>query len=252
MRQGGAATLKPAPDDVRLGEAQFADVNLDRAERQFSVVSGALFVLAGMRRRSFKMLVGGGFLLYRGVTGYCPVYRALEKLVGAPLSEGLVLEESIAVNKPVEEAYALWRQIENLPRFMVHVESVTPTYGNRSHWVARLPEPIRLEWDAAITDDQPNKKISWCSLPGSRIHHSGSVFFHPLRGHGGTEIKIILNYKPPAGSAGTAAARLLSLLTRNQIRTDLRSFKAIAETGERPTTEGQPCGRVAPGDGAIA
>ena len=250
MHQGGAETLNAAPDDIRPAEQiDFSDVNLDRVERQFSIATGALLIFGALRRRSFKMLLGGGYFLYRGVTGYCPVYRAFENWAGAPLSEGLSFEESVAVNKPVDEVYALWRGVENLPNFMLHLESVTPTYGNRSHWVARLPAPLRLEWDAAVTEEHENRKISWCSLPGSRVHHQGSVFFHPLAGHGGTEIKIIMNYKPPVGSAGTAAAKLLSLLTQNQLRADLRAFKAVAETGEKPTTSGQPSGRALQGNG---
>ena len=244
MHQGGAQTMKPATDGIWPEHStDFANVNLDPAERRLSVVAGGLLVFAGLRRHSLSMILSGGAFLYRGITGYCPVYRALENSLGTSLSEGLQFEDSIAVNKPVEDIYALWRHIENLPRFMLHLESVTPMDANSSHWIARMPAPLRLEWDAAITDDQPNKKISWCSLPSSRVHHAGSVFFHPLTGRGGVEIKIIFNYKPPAGSAGTAAAKLLNMLTRKQIRTDLRAFKAVAETGERPTTVGQPSGR---------
>jgi len=178
------------------------------------------------------------------------VYRALERSLGIPLTDGLSFEESITVNKPVEQVYALWRQVDNLPRFMLHLESVTPTYGNRSHWVARITAPFRLEWDATITDEETNKRISWCSLPGSDVHHAGSVFFHTLRAHRGTEVKLIFKYQPPAGSAGAAVAKLLNLVTKNQIQADLRAFKAVAETGERPTIKGQPSGRAIHGNGA--
>jgi uncharacterized membrane protein len=245
MHQGRAETMSVAADDVWPERATvFADVNLERPERRFSVISGALLLFSGLRRRSLPMILGGGALLYRGISGYCPVCRALEHSIGMPLTYGLYFKESIAVNKPVEQVYALWRHVENLPRFMLHLESVTPTYGNRSHWVARIPAPLRLEWDAAITDEQENQRISWCSLPGSRVDHAGSVFFHSLPVRGGTEVKIIFKYKPPAGSAGAAAAKLLSMLTQNQIKADLRAFKAVAETGERPTTVGQPSGRA--------
>jgi len=253
MHQSRAETMSVAADDVWPERAtDFADVNLEGPERRFSIISGALILFGGLRRRSLPMILGGGTLLYRGISGYCPVYGALEHSVGMPLTDGLYFEGSIAVNKPIEQVYGLWRHIENLPRFMLHLESVTPTYGNRSHWVARMPAPIRLEWDAAITAEQENRRISWCSLPGSRVDHAGSVFFHPLSGHGGTEVKIIFKYRPPAGSAGAAAAKLLSLLTQNQIRADLRAFKAVAETGERPTTVGQPSGRATQRHGAAA
>jgi uncharacterized membrane protein len=253
MYQGRARTMSAAPDDVWPEPAVgFDDVNLDRTERRFSTISGALLFLGGLHRRSLPMILGGGALLYRGVSGYCPVYRSFERLSGMPLTDGLQFEASIAVHKPVEQVYALWRHLENLPRFMSHLESVTPTYDNRSHWVAHMPAPLRLEWDAEISDDQQNKKISWCSLPQSSVHHAGSVFFHALPERGSTEIKIIFGYRPPAGSAGTAAAKLLNVLTQNQIKADLRAFKAVAETGERPTTAGQPSGRAVRHSGATA
>jgi uncharacterized membrane protein len=253
MHQSRAGTMNVAADDVWPARTtDFAGVNLGRPERLFSVFSGALILFGGLHRRSLPLILGAGALLYRGISGYCPVYRALERFVGMPLTDGLYFEESIAVNKPVEQVYALWRHVENLPRFMLHLESVTPTYGNRSHWVARMPAPLRLEWDAAVTDEQENRRISWCSLPGSRVDHAGSVFFHSLPGRGGTEVKIIFKYKPPAGSAGAAAAKLLSLLTQNQIKTDLRAFKAVTETGERPTTVGQPFGQATQRNGATA
>ena len=251
MHQSRAPTMSVAPDDVWPEQSTaFPDVNLEPAEQRFSIVSGTLVLFGGLRRRSLPMILGGGFLLYRGIRGYCPVYRALERSLGISLTDGLSFEESITVNKPVEQVYALWRQVDNLPRFMLHLESVTPTYGNRSHWVARITAPFRLEWDATITDEETNKRISWCSLPGSDVHHAGSVFFHTLRAHRGTEVKLIFKYQPPAGSAGAAVAKLLNLVTKNQIQADLRAFKAVAETGERPTIKGQPSGRAIHGNGA--
>jgi uncharacterized membrane protein len=148
---------------------------------------------------------------------------------------GLRIEESVTVNKPIHQVYSLWHRLENLPRFMSHIESVTPAGENRSHWVANLAPPLRLEWDAEIIDDEENKKLSWRSLSGSIIDHSGSVFFHAAPARRGTEVKIILTYTPPGGSAGAVAAELLRRITRTQIRTDLRAFKAVAETGEKPT-----------------
>jgi len=233
--------LRPAPDDVRAQRSD--DVNLAAVERGISAACGTLLVLSGLRRRSLPMLIGGSALIYRGATGVCPVYRAIESQAGGPLSDGLRIEESITVNKPPEFVYALWRRLENLSRFMSHIESVTVTVGNQSHWVAKLPAPLRLEWDAEIVDEQENKKLSWRSLPGSRIDHSGTVFFHFVPNRNSTEVKAILTFKPPAGSVGASIARLLNFLTKSQIRSDLRAFKAVAETGEKPTTIGQPSGR---------
>jgi uncharacterized membrane protein len=237
MYQGGPEALMPAHDDVWSNAVSSAHrTNVGPVERGVSIFSGAMLLLSGLRRRSAPILIAGGTLVYRGVTGSCPIYRAIESRSGASLLNGLQIEETITVNKPVHQVYSLWRRLENLPRFMSHVQSITPAGDNRSHWVAKLAPPFCLEWDAEIVDDQENKKLSWRSLPGSSIYHSGTVFFHGARGGRGTEVKIILTYTPPGGSAGAAAAELLSRLTKNQIRADLRAFKAVAETGEKPTS----------------
>ena len=194
----------------------------------------------GLRRRSLPLLVGGGVLLFRGVTGKWPVYRGL-RAVGATRN-GLQIEESITVYRPADQVYDLWRHLENLPRFMSHLESINVLSGNRSHWVARLPTPFRLEWDAEIVDDQPTKKsvVALVARWKSATQWLGVIPAVPERGS--TEIKVIFDYRPPVGRAGAAIAKLLSLVTTNQIRSDLRTFKAVAETGEKPTTAGQPTG----------
>jgi uncharacterized membrane protein len=236
MYQSRSETMSTAQDDVWSDRSDsLDDVNVLPVERGVSAVVGTIFLLAGLRRGSLPLLLGGGLLLHRGVTGFCPVYRALESHSGTSLKDGLQIEESITVGKPADQVYALWRQLENLPRFMSHIESVSVSDRDRSHWVAKVPGPLRLEWDATIVDEQENKKLSWRSLPGSSIDHAGAVLFHSAPGRKGTEVKVILSYKPPAGTAGAAAAQLMSRITKNQIRMDLRSFKAMAETGEKPT-----------------
>jgi uncharacterized membrane protein len=236
MRQSRPEAVIPAGDDVWSGGLTAPnEINVGPVERAVSIVSGAVLSLSGLRRGSVPRLFAGGTLLYRGVTGSCPFYRAIESRSGITLMNGLQVEASVTVNKPIHQVYSLWRRLENLPRFMSHIESVTLVGDNKSHWVAKLTSPFRLEWDAEIVGEEENKKLSWRSLSGSSIEHTGTVFFHTAPAGRGTEIKIILTYSPPGGSAGAAAAELLRGITKNQIRTDLRGFKAAAETGEKPT-----------------
>jgi len=243
MYQSSPPTLSPALDDIWSNPSSEWDVSLSTTERRISTLSGGLLLFMGLRRRSLPLLGGGGVLLRRGVTGKCPVYRRLRE-AGVASRNGLQIEESITVYRPADQVYALWRRLENLPRFMSHLESINVLSGNRSHWIARLPTPFRLEWDAEIVEDQPPKKLSWRSLPGGSIQHSGSVLFRAVPERESTEVKVIFDYRPPAGRAGAAVAKLLNLVTTNQIRSDLRTFKAVAETGERPTTAGQPTGHL--------
>jgi uncharacterized membrane protein len=232
MHQGRLKTLTSAADEV-----EESYINVGPIERWLSVAGAAALLAIGARRKNAPLLIGGGVLLFRGVIGFCPVYEALK----SRRSE-LEIEKTISVFRPVNEVYAVWRNLENLPRFMSHLESVTVIDDKRSRWVAQLPRPLRLEWDAAITEEHENESLSWASLPDSDVAHAGSVYFRSVPGRNATEVRVTLSYRPPAGAAGAAVGRFLSTITEDQIREDLRCFKAIVEAGERPTTAGQPTG----------
>ena len=253
MRQSRLEAMNPAIDDLRsVGQIRFTAVTVAPVERYLSLLAGSALLFSGLRRQSLPLLLGGGALFYRAATSFCLVYKTLQSSSGVQSKTGLDFEDTFTVQKPAEEVYSLWRRLENLPRFMSHLESVTALNDRQSHWVAKIPPPLHLEWDATIVEDRENQRISWRSLPGSSINHAGSVFFHRLPVRNATEIKIIFSYDPPVGSAGAAVARLLSAVTEHQLREDLRGFKALLEAGERPTTAGQPSGRKAQEKEAIA
>jgi uncharacterized membrane protein len=164
---------------------------------------------------------------------------------GATLLKGgrIALTKAIAVNATPEQCYDAWRNFERLPRFMKHLEEVRMTGEKRSHWVARGPGGMRVEWDAETTADVPNTQISWRSLPGATVENEGSVSFEPGPAGRGTLVRVNLQYRPPGGSAGSIVARLFGEEPTMQIPEDLRRFKRLVETGEIPTIEGQPHGR---------
>jgi uncharacterized membrane protein len=136
---------------------------------------------------------------------------------------------SITINKPVSEVYAFWRRFENLPRFMDYLESVTPRAGERSRWVAKLPLGRTIAWDAEIIEDRPNELIAWRTVEGSTLQHRGEVTFARTPGRDMTEVRVKLEL----GVFGTRPNPVLAkLLTRPQIKGDLRRFKQVMETGE--------------------
>jgi uncharacterized membrane protein len=150
--------------------------------------------------------------------------------------------KTIAVNRPPDECYSFWRQLDGLPRFMDPLESVTVQDARRSHWVARGPGKMRVEWDAEIVRDEPGSLISWTSVPGSTVHTRGVVEFKPGPGGRGTIVHVALYYDPPMKSLGAVVARLTMTGPEHQLKESLRRFKQMIETGEIPTTEGQPSG----------
>ncbi|HEX8683099.1 MAG TPA: SRPBCC family protein [Ardenticatenaceae bacterium] len=154
----------------------------------------------------------------------------------------IVVERSMTINRPLSEVYSFWRDFENLPRFMNHLQSVTTTGDGRSHWVLKTPLPIPLEWDAELTQEKENELIAWRSLPDSTIENRGSVRFRELPYDRGTEVKVTFAYDPPGGIIGEKFAQLANGVTAATIEEDIRHLKQILEAGEIPTNDGQPRG----------
>ncbi|MDB5108480.1 MAG: hypothetical protein JWM69_1421 [Candidatus Binatus sp.] len=157
-------------------------------------------------------------------------------------SSGIDLQKAVTVNRPADELYRFWRQLENLPRFMKHLNSVKQS-GDTYHWDATGPAGARVQWDARIVEDRPGEMISWRSLENSEVDASGTVHFEKHPPGRGTIVRLLIHYRPPAGSVGSLIAGILGEAPASQIGEDLRRFKQLIETGEIPTTQGQPSGR---------
>ncbi|MCA1559074.1 MAG: SRPBCC family protein [Acidobacteria bacterium] len=150
----------------------------------------------------------------------------------------LHVKKGVTVNRPREDVYQFWRDLENLPRFMQHLEMVEAADGGRSHWVAKAPGGKTVEWDAEIIEERPNELIAWRSLAGSDVRNEGAVRFTQAPGDRGTEVHVELLYDAPAGRAGATIAKLFGEEPSRQIRDDLRRFKQVMETGEIVRSEG--------------
>lgn len=223
-------------------------VKIGETERRISTISGAALVGAALfspgRLRGLLLLTGGAMLV-RGLTGYSLFYRILNINPSQDrLENGIRVERSMTILKPVEEVYAYWRNLENLPRFMENLQQVQ-VQGNQSHWVAEAPLGRSVEWDAVIDEEQPNQKLSWHSISGSQIENTGVVLFQPAPGNRGAEVHVHLEYRAPGGEMGAALAKILGEEPDRQILGDLRRFKQIMETGEVITVKGQTSGREA-------
>ncbi|HKR60587.1 MAG TPA: SRPBCC family protein [Pyrinomonadaceae bacterium] len=230
---------------------QTSGVNVGEWERLASAVAGGALAVYGFRQRTMGGLcltLTGTALLHRGVTGHCNTYDLLGITTKtatrheASVAKDVHVETAIVIDKSPEELYSFWRQFENLPRFMTHLESVTCSGINRSHWVAKGPGGKNVEWDAEIYNEKPNELIAWRSLENSDVVNAGSVRFTPL-GVRGTEVRVVLNYNAPGGRVSALLAKLLGREPGQMIAADLRRLKQILETGEVATTEGQPSGR---------
>ncbi len=231
-------------------------VNVGEIERWASAIGGGALAIYGLTRGSFggvALALVGGSLVYRGTTGHCNVYQAMgvntaettNPRVSVAGGSGIKVEKSITINKSPEELYRFWRNFENLPRFMDHLESVKTSGQDRSHWVAKAPAGTTVAWDAEVYNEKENELIAWRSLEGSDVDNAGSVRFEPAAGGRGTQVRVTLKYDPPGGVIGAAIAKLFTENPEQQIEEDLRRLKQVMETGETATTSGQPSGRSA-------
>jgi uncharacterized membrane protein len=192
----------------------FDEPSVDQIQRWAALTAAAAMIGYGVSRRSVPGLLlaaGAAPLAYRGVTGRWPA----------------------GLECPVDEVYRFWSRLENLPTFMHNLAAVSDLGGGRSHWVARGPGGVRVEWDAEIINEIQNKVLAWKSLPGGDVVSAGSVTFEPARsGDSGTHLTVTLQYEPPAGRFGKLVASAFGSEPSQTIREDLRRLKQLLEAGE--------------------
>jgi uncharacterized membrane protein len=231
-------------------------INLNQAERWISgcvggvLVSHAVTQVSKRPGRALMEGILGGLLVRRGATGHCAVKERLIASDAQPRhaetiasDEGVKVEHAVTINRPIEDVYSFWRSFENLPLFMHHLKQVEVTGPTRSHWIAKGPAGMDVEWDAEILNEHPNELIAWQSLEGSAVNTAGSVKFKAEPHGKGTEVHVNLKYDPPAGKVGVAVAKLFGDDPQHTVLEDLRAFKSLLESGEEATVEGQTAAR---------
>ena len=146
---------------------------------------------------------------------------------------GTKVEHTIEIHRSPEVLFAWWRSLENLPQAMRHLVKVRSLSPRRSYWQAQAPFGQVVDWYAEIISETPGELIAWQSLPGSAVASAGSVRFEP-NGIGGTHLRVIFQYDPPAGALGAAVASLLGSDAQQELVQDLAAFKQFAERELEP------------------
>lgn len=239
--------------------------NVGDSERLVSGLVGGAVLLVAMQRRSWLVkslgLLGLG-LIGRGMSGQCSLYRQLGidstegshhlAIPGGMFNRTVKVQKTVTVKATPAEVYAFWRKFDNLPRFTQNLESVTETQPGQTHWVARGPGDLKVEWEARIHEDTPNERISWTTVEDSPVQHNGSVRFTADPAGRGTQIRVVMRYDIPAGKFGQALAKLLGEEPGQQLDADLRRLKMFLETGEVSRTDGQSAGAGRDTNGQIS
>ena len=189
-------------------------------------------VVAAAKRRSRRTRAINATAAVAGVTAL-DVVTALQltRNPARQAASGIEVKSAVTVNRSPSDVYDYWRKLDNLPRVMTHLESVDST-GSRTTWRAKAPLGKTVTWQAEITEDIPNERIAWCSLPGSTVPNHGSVRFRPAPDGRGTEVLVSLKYDIPGGSLARGVAMLFGEEPSIQIHSDLRRFKQMMEFGD--------------------
>lgn len=200
-------------------------INVGHIERLASVVAGAFLVTQVIKRHKMQsvLFAAGGYLLYRGMTGHCSFYA----LAGDP--RNVNLKTSVTVNRPRNEVFGLWKDLEGLPRFMKHLGSVQRLDDHKSLWQIGAPAGMpTVQWTAEIVREEEGKELSWNSLPHATIKNSGKVNFSDAPS-GGTRIDVHLSYRPPLGKLGEELGWLFNGVLKHKVQEDIQGFKQFAE-----------------------
>jgi uncharacterized membrane protein len=237
-------------ENLRKEDRQAA--GMSKTARLVSGLAGAALLALSFRRKRFRPLlfpVATG-LISKALTGGSGVKSGrpakaaregrISPVASVPRGKGIKVEESVIIDRPVAEVYRFWRNFENLPRFMDHLETVTVIDETHSRWVAKGPAATRVEWDAVIHNEIDDELIAWRSLPGSEVNNAGSVHFAPARDGKATEVRVVLSYDPPAGKLGATVAKLLGEEPSQQVEHDLRRLKHAMDAGGTPAASRRP------------
>lgn len=203
--------------------------NVSTLERILMVTSGAylLYNSLASKNKSIAKAGTGGAMLLRGVSGYCPIYDAAGHLMNDKASNVNIRFQTV-INKPVSEVYTFWRNLENLPKFMNHLQSIKTIDDTTSEWTAKGPAGIgSVSWKAKIVKDRKNKLLSWNSLEESTIRNAGKVIFKDKGSS--TELDITISYHAPLGIAGESAAKLLNPYFEKLVKDDISNIKSYLE-----------------------
>jgi uncharacterized membrane protein len=158
------------------------------------------------------------------------------------------LTGTTTIRRPRSEVYAFWRRLENLPRFMAHLDEVEQIDARHSRWRATAPFGRTVSWDAEITQDIPETRIAWRSAGDAAVRNHGTVTFTSAPDGVSTEVRVRIVYDLPGGRLGAAVARFFGEEPHQQVDDDLRRLKQALETGDVVRSDGALWGRRARGE----
>jgi uncharacterized membrane protein len=191
--------------------------------------SGAIAFAFPGRNRNIAMpaRIVGGLLAARAITNL-----PLRRLFGVvPSRRAVRFQKAITIHEPIERVFEFWSNPENFSRIMNHIQEVKRIGENRFRWTVMGPGGISASWDSRIIESEPNRLLAWRSEPGSLIRNAGIIRFESTA-DGGTRIRLLMSYNPPAGAIGRAVAKVFGVGLKEVLDNDLVRMKSFFEHGK--------------------
>lgn len=149
---------------------------------------------------------------------------------------------AVTIGRSPEDLRALWRRPDVQSRIWAHFADVTPDEDGGAAWVAKGPAGGEYRWSTRI-EEGADAALRWSTLDGADVPNAGTLVFRPAPGDRGTEAHLTVRFDPPGGVVGEALGKLFHIVPREIVQTVLYRFRALALTGEIPTTDPQPAAR---------
>lgn len=154
-----------------------------------------------------------------------------------PASSEQIVSCAVTIQRAVEDLYAYWENPFLLPSILRHL------HGKLEQEDARPSDLGAGVATLSITERVPPKILEWVARVEDEVLYRALVSFRTAPPGRGTELRFSLELPESTGTLQRAFARLSGREPTFLLREDLRNFKQFMETGEYPTTRGQPAGR---------
>lgn len=142
------------------------------------------------------------------------------------MSDWLEHTVQVEVETPIEHVWSLWSDLEQMPRWMQWIDSVTilPEDPELSRWKLATGG-LEFSWKSRISKKIPNQIIQWESVDG--LPNRGAIRFYD-RGDQGSIVKLSVAYAIPGFLGQLMDNLFLGRIVESSLKADLGRFRDYA------------------------
>lgn len=149
---------------------------------------------------------------------------------------------AVTIGRPAAELRELWLRPQTQAAIWSHFATVSASGDGAAEWTAAKPMGGDYRW-RTHAEDRGAEALGWSTADGADIPNTGTLTFRAAPGDRGTEAHLDVRFDPPGGLIGDALSKLFHIAPREIVLAALYKFRALATTGEIPTTDPQPAAR---------